>query len=610
MEKKEMEKKEIVKDDILKNNFSIKNILKLKICELLSEISGKNINDSMIKATPSFELGDFAFPCFVLDKDARKAAEDVKTKIDLLILQKKLDFLDNVTVVGPYLNFYVNRSSYTSKVISLLIEKSSNEQILKNNQKIIIEYSQANTHKAFHVGHLFGTSMGESLARILKYYGYEVIQVNYEGDTGIHVAKWIWCYNKFHSNENPSELDRESWIASIYVDAVRRLAEGKPEEDKEGLEEVRIINKHIENRDDENILNFWKKTRQWSLDAFETIYSDLKAHFDDYFFESDMEEPAKKIVSDLLERNIAKIDDGASIIDLNDKGLGIWVLLRNDGTTLYSAKDLALAKIKNEKYKPDKSIYIVGAAQSLHFKQLFETLKIMDFSNSDNLYHLPLTEIRLPTGKMSSRTGQNILFSDMKKDVWDYSFLETKKRHEDWSDEKIRLVSKAIMISAIKFGMIGKDPNKSIVFDLQKSCEFEGETGPYIQYVCARISSILKRIGEKINYDIINKGKLGVNFSKDDFSDVNLSEIEYSLVTLLDNFFDIIAESSEKYKVFLLAKYLSSVAKQYNEFYHSCRIYDEKNERIKKFRIELSKSTYFVLTKGLYLLGIDILDEM
>lgn len=600
--------------DFEKGILGVKSAFKKKICTLLSEISGKDIVESMIKPTPSMNLGDFAFPCFIVDKDAKSAAEDIKTKIGLRISDGSVTFLEKVVVAGPYLNFYIDRSGYSLKVIDSIKHNCNVTHIQKKNQRVIIEYSQANTHKAFHVGHLRGTSIGESLARIMRFSGYDVTQVNYEGDTGLHVAKWIWCYKKFHSHENPSESDREKWIASIYVDAVKHLAEGTPEEDKAGLEEVARINQHIENRDDEEIVALWQKTRKWSLDAFETIYADLHAHFNNYFFESDMEGPARNIVAELREKGIAKIDDDASIVDLDS--LGVWVLLRKDGTTLYSAKDLALAKIKMDLYHPDKSIYIVGAAQSLHFSQLFETLKRMNFPHSDNLYHLAFAEVRLPTGKMSSRTGQNILYSDLKQDVWDYSFNETKKRHPEWSDEKILETSKAIMISALKFEMIGKDSNKIIIFDAEKSCEFEGETGPYMLYVCARMGSVLKKCGEKFDFEDIRSGQFTHSFfdsihnNDKSHHSLALSDQEYALASLIDDFFVSVEEASDKQKVFLFVKYMLIVSKAFNEFYHACRINDEKDESLRRFRIALTKSAYYVIIRGLNLLGMDVVEEM
>ncbi|MBN2880506.1 arginine--tRNA ligase [Candidatus Woesearchaeota archaeon] len=563
---------------------SVKNVLRKKICDYISNLTGKEIVESMVKSTPSVDLGDFAFPCFVLGGNPVDSSLDLKSKIEA----EMPDFIEKVESKGPYLNFFLNRVNYSN---SVLRESKNLSHISSKNKKVIIEYSQANTHKAFHVGHLRGTCLGESLARVLKFAGYDVTQVNYQGDTGIHVAKWIWCYKNFHSSEEIPVENREQWIASIYVDAVKRLKEGTPEEDTAGLDEVRKINQHIENRDDAEIVKFWQETRQWSLDAFELIYKDLGAHFDNYFFESEMESEAKAIVKELVDSNVAKIDDGASIIDLDD--LGIWVLLRKDGTTLYSAKDLALAKRKKEMYSPDISVYVVGAAQSLHFRQLFETLKRIKFPNSDSLFHLAYAEVRLPTGKMSSRTGQNVLYSDMKEDVWNLAYGETKKRHEDWSEDRIRNVTQAIMIAALKFDMISKDSNKMIVFDPQKACEFEGETGPYLQYVCARINSLLNKAGNSSEFKVDS-----------------ISDVDYRLLLLLDDFYDVVEDTADKQKIFLLCKYSVTLSKLFNEFYHSCNISNEEDLVLKNFRIALVEATKIVLGKSLDLLGIDVLEEM
>src|SRR3989344_671035 len=299
---------------------------------------------------------------------------------------------------------------------------------------------------------------------------------------------------KFQKNEEPPQQNKTKWISHIYVEAVQNL--GK---DEKLEKEIRELNKKIDRRD-KSVLDIWKKSRKWSLDEFETIYKDLNTRFDYYFFERDMEKSAKELSKQLIEDKIAVISDKATIIDLKKENLSIWVLLRDDGTPLYSAKDLVLAKKKFEKYKINKSIYIVGAAQTLHFQQCFKTLELMGFKNYKNCYHIPYSEVRLPYGKMSSRTGENILYQEMLEELFNYSKKETKLRHREWSETKINKNSKEIAITSIKFTMLHQDNNKNITFDLQKSLDFQGETGPYIQYVHARCSSILKN--QKLNFKI------------------------------------------------------------------------------------------------------------
>ena len=246
---------------------------------------------------------------------------------------------------------------------------------LAKGQKVIVEFSQANTHKAFHVGHIRGTSIGESLSRIAEFCGGKVIRANYQGDTGMHVAKWLWGYQKYHSKVKIKK--DEAWIASIYVDAVKRLAK-----DKELQKQVDEINQKLGTKEDKKLNKLWEKTRKISLEALEKVYKELNTHFDVYFFESDVEKRGVEIIDKLLASKVARVSQGAVIINLKRYKLGIWVLLRKDKTILYSGKDLSLAEKKSKKYKLDRSIYVVANEQDLHLRQLFKTLELMKFEDA------------------------------------------------------------------------------------------------------------------------------------------------------------------------------------------------------------------------------------
>ncbi|MEK6880526.1 MAG: arginine--tRNA ligase, partial [Nanoarchaeota archaeon] len=259
----------------------------------------------------------------------------------------------------------------------------------------MMEFSQPNTHKAFHVGHIRGTILGESISRIFEFTGNKVIRANYSGDTGMHIAKWIWCYKNFHSKKLLT--DDESWIAGIYVDAVKRLS------DNEQLQEqVDEINRKLDSKEDKKLNELWSKTRKLSIKSWEKIYEELDTKFDKHYFESEVEESGKEISKDLVKKGIAVISDEAVIMDLEKYNLGIWVLLRKDGTVLYSAKDIALAKRKCNDYKLDKSIIITADEQNLHFQQLIKTLELMNFSKKNIFSHIGYAVVRLPHGKMSS----------------------------------------------------------------------------------------------------------------------------------------------------------------------------------------------------------------
>jgi len=559
--------------------------LKKEIINILKKET--KLEEVSLEIPPDPKLGDYAFPCFALSKTLKKSPVEIAKELAGKIKPEKT--IKEVKATGPYLNFFIDRQVLGKEIIKDILKKKDKFGTgKKKKDKIMVEYSQANTHKAFHVGHLRGTSLGESLARILKFYGYDVVQANYQGDTGAHVAKWMWCYLKFHNGEEPPKENPEKWIASIYVEAVKKT-------DEDTQKEIDEINYRLENSLDPKLAELWKKSRQWSLDSLELVYKDLDAHFDNYFFEREVEGRGRDISQELVKKGIAKIDEGATVVDLNEYGLGVWILLRKDGTCLYSAKDIALAERKFKEFMIDKSLYVVGAAQSLHLKQLFKTLELMKFKQAGKCYHLSFNEVRLPTGKMSSRTGENILYSELKEELLEKIKDEVEKRHVDWDKGRKEKSIKSIFSSAIKFDMIVQDPNKNIVFEIEKAMDFEGETGPYIQYAHARICSIIKKNDYPIK-DKINADKLS-------------AKEEEKVISLLKTYPDIIAESAEQYKPNSLARYLLELSQAFNEFYHTCPIL-QADEETKNARLNLILAVKQVLSEGLFLLGIESPEEM
>jgi len=558
----------------------MKNLL-VKILKKEVKLPEKEI-DSLIEIPPNSEMGDFAFPCFTLSKEFKKSpnqiAEDLKKKIKL---PKEIS---SVEVAGPYLNFFMNKKIFAEKIVKEILEKKERFGQKKFNLKGMVEFSQPNTHKAFHVGHIRGTSLGESLSRIAEFFGEKVIRANYSGDTGMHIAKWIWCYKKFHSKEKLK--GDESWIASIYVDAVKKLSKNEKFQ-----EEVNIINQKIEDKSDNQINELWKKTRKLSIDSWKKIYKELNTHFDVYYFESEVEEKGKLISKELVKKGIAKISEGATIIDLKKYNLGVWVLLRNDGTVLYSAKDIVLAEKKSKDYNLDWNLYVVANEQDLHMKQLFKTLNLIKFKDVKKLKHISYGMVRLPEGKMSSRTGDNILYSDFIKEIVDYSKKRIKERNVKISKEELEKRALAVSIAAIKYSMLKQSSSKIITFKKEDALNFEGDTGPYLLYSYARASSIIRKIKSK----------------KSSTKILDLEPKEFELTKKLSQFPEIILSAYNNYNPSLIANYSYELAKLFNEFYHTCPVINSENEA---FRLKLVKSFRIVLKNSLNLLGIETLEEM
>ncbi|MDO8628184.1 MAG: arginine--tRNA ligase [Nanoarchaeota archaeon] len=549
-----------------------------ELSKLLEKITGQKI---VLEIPPDDKLGDYAYPCFELAKQQKKNPNQIAQELSKKI---KAPFLEKVETKGPYLNFYIKPTILAETTIKTILKEKENygKQSLPK-EKIMIEYSQANTHKAFHIGHVRGTSMGESLARILEFAGKKVQRANYQGDTGMHVAKWLWCYLTYHKDE-PLKKD-ETWIANIYVEAVQKL-----ENNPQGEEAVAVINKQLDEGNDKELLELWKKTRKLSLEAFETIYRELNTRFDHYFFESQVEQPGKIISQQLLEKGIAELSEDAIIMNLEKYNLSVWVLLRGDGTALYSAKDLALAQQKFQAHDIDKAIYIVGKAQELHFYQLFKTLELMGFPQAKQCHYIPVNEVRFPWGKMSSRTGENILYSQFKQELVELAKKAIKERTPTIKEKELEKRALTIAIACLKYAMLKQDQNKNLIFDKEEAMRFEGETGPYLLYSYARANSIINKSTKKTL-------KLPTT----------INDKEKQLLKELGNFPTIVKQAATETEPAHVAHYAYRLAQTFNEFYHHCQVIDSEEEA---FRIQLVKAYLITFSNALYLLGIDTLETM
>lgn len=534
--------------------------------------------ENLIETPPSADLGDYAFPCFSLAKELKKSPVQIAQEIAGKIKSKELE---KVEAKGPYINFFLDRKSLAEETISKILKERDKYGSAKEKLKVMVEFSQPNTHKAFHVGHIRGTSLGESISRIFEFRGNKVIRANYSGDTGMHIAKWIWCYTNFHSNEKLKE--DESWIASIYVDAVKRLSA-----DEKLQEQVDLINRKIEDKTDKKINDLWKKTRELSIKSWDNVYKELGTRFDVHYFESEVEKRGKEIALELVKKGIAKVSDDAVITDYEEYNLGVWVLLRKDGTVLYSAKDLALAERKSKEYDVDKNIILSADEQNLHFRQLFKTLELMKVK--EKFAHVSYGMVRLPTGKMSSRTGDNILYSDFINEMKEYAREEISKR-EKVSEKELEERALAISIAAIKYSMLKQGSTGVIVFNKEEALNFEGNTGPYLLYSYARAKSIL----EKAKYKV-KKFKVG-----------NIEDNEKQLINEMAKFNSVVKHAYDNLSPNLIANYAYQLSQTFNEFYHTNKVIGSEEEQ---FRLSLVEAFSIILKNSLYLLGISTIEKM
>ncbi len=541
----------------------------------------------IINAPPEPSMGDFAFPCFSLAKEMKKSPVEIAAELKEKI--KMPDGISEVKANGPYLNFFVKKEELAKDVIHEVLKHKDKYGASKSKKgRVMVEFFHANTHKGVHIGHIRNISLGESLCRIMELNGYKVIRANYQGDIGPHVVKCLWGLR--NSRKKAPAGDKMSFLGKVYMEANRQISGNEKLE-----QEIKEMTKKLY-EGDKGLRAEWKKTREWCLREFDEFYKEYGVRFDRSYFESEVERDGLKVANELMKKKIAKLDDSAIIIDLNKEGLGIVVLVTKEGYALYHAKDLALASRKLKEFKKlDKSIHVVGKEQELYFKQIFRIFEMMGIAKKLNSYHLIYELVMLPEGKMSSREGNVILYPELKNKLIEKSTEEVKKRHSDWANSKVEESAENIAFGALKFGMLTRENNKAVLFDWDKAMDFEGDTGPYVQYAHARICSILRKYGKKANLNA-------------DLSYLGEKE-EMALIKIISEFPKVVDEAASSYKPHLVAYYLLSLSQTFNEFYHNRQILKE-DATFRDARLVLITAVRHVIENGLRLLGIKAPEEM
>ncbi len=526
----------------------------------------------------------------VVPQRAQEIAEQVKTQID------SLPGISRVEAVKGYLNLYFDNAEYAGRVVKTILEEKERFGAgPSKGEHLMVEFSHPNTHKAFHVGHLRGTILGDSICRILEFAGYDVVRANYPGDMGLHVIKWLWGYLKWHKGEQPS-ADITNWMGQIYAEASKKL-----EEDPDLEAEVRAVYARWDRRDPE-IVELWEKTRKWSLDGFDQIYSQLDIRFDKYYFNSQEEMDGKEEVEELISRGIA-IDarpEGGAVIVKIDEQLGLKkdqyrtaVVLRSDGTALYATEDLALVQHKFNDY-PDmaKSIYVVDVRQSLHFTQVFKILEIAGYEKAKKCEHIPYELVTLPGNVvMSSREGTVVLLEDLLREARSRARAEASKKNPNLSEEQLAAVSDAVGIGALKYPILGRENTKLVTFDWETALDFNGQAAPYIQYAHVRCNSILR------------KAEVSLQDLPEATFDYTLQPAEVELIDQLSRFPGEVQRAAEEYKPLIIASTAYDIAKIFAGFYDTCPVV-QAEPHVRDARLRLVAATRLVLANALALLGI------
>ncbi len=581
----------------------VRNPIRSEVCALVSQAIESKYGEffenleEWLETPPSEEMGDYAFPCFRLAKTLRQAPAKIAESLQEVIQSQlgQAHFIKAVSQEGGYLNLTCNPVSIAQSLLpSILSGHFFTINSSTSRERVMIEYSQPNTHKGFHVGHMRNVALGNSLCKLYVYNGYQVKGVNYIGDVGTHIAKCLWFYlDNLH--QTPPETFKGQWLGGLYTQAVQKLSELQGEEKAKANERISHLLKDLDNPESE-VYQIWQKTRQWSLDDFDAIYKWLDVQFDECFYESEVEKLGKELVLEGLEQGVFEYSEGAVGINLDEdseQNLGFFLLLKSDGNSLYSTKDLALAKKKFSQYQIERSIYVVGAEQTLYFQQMFATLRKMGYPQAQQCFHLPYGLVTLPAGKMSSREGTVILFSQLQEEMEQYVYEHYLSEYQGiWEDSEIQETSRLVASASVKYGMLNQAPNKLIVFSMEDWLRSEGETGSYLIYTYVRIQSILRKVAP-----------VSLNQDEDIFS--HLTHVhEQSLIRKLSLFNEVVFSAGETFRPSLLARYLFETAKKFNRAYQTCPVQNAENVKTQQARILLFDAVGKVLRQGLLLLGI------
>jgi arginyl-tRNA synthetase len=504
---------------------------------------------------------------------------------------------EKIEAVKGYLNLYFSSSDYARQVIDRVLDEGLDYgKGGSKGERVMVEFSQPNTHKAFHVGHLRNVILGGATANILECAGYDVIRANYIGDIGLHVIKWLWNYQKFHAGEEPGK-DLTRWMGDLYAEAERRYTEN-PENELE----VRALFARWDKRDPD-VVALWQKTRQWSMDGFEQIYKMLSVHFDHFYFESEMEDSGKDFVKTLIQKGIARDErpEGAVIIPL-DEILGlkekyrVLVILRSDGTSLYSTKDIPLAIKKVEEYHLNRSIYVIDVRQALYMQQIFKTLELMGYEWAKNCYHLAYEIVNLPGNvTMKSREGTVVLLEDLVREASSRALQIVQMKNPDLPAEKQQEISLAVALGALKYSMLSRESTKIVTFDWDTALDFNGQAAPYIQYSFVRANSILRKMS----------GPLPESLALD----YELTSQEVQLVDLIARLPGEVQRAAAEYRPLYIANLAYDLAKAFSDFYNTCPVL-QVEEPVRSARLRMVAAARQAIGNSLALLGITAPEAM
>lgn len=565
---------------------------KLEIAKAISKITNINENElvSYIEIPPNSDLGDYAFPCFKLAKSLRKAppviAQEIKNQIDL-----DENIIEKIEIVGGYLNIYINKKTLIGNVLMEVAEKqekygSSN---IGQGKNVVIDYSAPNIAKPFHIGHLRSTVIGGALYKIYNFLGYNSVGINYLGDWGLQFGKVMAGYDLWKDEYDFSQSEIQA-ILKIYI----RFNQ----EEKEKLELTEMARQYFKRLEEGNPkeVETWKWIRKISLENYQKTYDLLNSKFDSYNGESYYNDKMDAVVEEIKEKGLLKASEGAQVVDLEEYDMPPCIIITSAGTTIYATRDLASLKDRINKYNFEKAIYVVGNEQRLHFKQVFKVLELMGYPEyASKCEHVPFGLVVDKDGeKIGSRKGNSVFLEDILKEA--IQKVEKIIDEKNPNLENKADVARKVGVGAIIFNDLSNSRIKDEIFDWDMLLNFQGETGPYIQYIYVRTRSLLEKAGYVP--DIKN-----VDFSK-------IQEKEaIETIKLLYRFNEVIENAAQKNEPSIVARYLIDVAQNFSTFYNEHKIITE-DKAVQDARLALTYCVGTVLKTGVTLLGMEMPNKM
>ena len=592
-------------------------VLKEKIKEAVKIIYNSEVKDDLIQIQETRKdfKGDFTLVVFPLLRFSKNTPEKTGETIGQY-LTDNFKAVSGFNVIKGFLNLEISDTWWVDFFRKLILEKShlENCQVPKP-ETILVEYSSPNTNKPLHLGHIRNNLLGFSLYRILSGCGHRVIKTNIVNDRGIHICKSMLAWQKFGNRETPesSGMKGDHLVGKYYVLFEKYYKIQVEKLVSEGMDEAEAKNSAplmLETRDmllkweagDKEVFELWKMMNSWVYAGFDETYQKLGVDFDKIYYESDTYKVGKDIVLKALREKILYRNEDSSIwADLTQDGLDQKLLLRSDGTAVYMTQDLGTAVDRHNEYNFDKNIYVVGNEQNYHFQVLKAILKRMGYSWADGLIHFSYGMVELPEGRMKSREGTIVdaddLIKEMRLTAMEVS-LELGKL-SDFSDDEKEEIFRKIGMGALKYYILKVDPRKNMTFNPAESIDFNGNTGPFIQYTYTRIKSVFRK-----------EEQMGINTEHVQFSGTKTGPKEIELIKLLRKFSDTVSAAAEGYSPALIANYCYELSKEYNQFYHDFTILGESDGEIRNFRLILSKVTSEVIYRGMWLLGIEMPERM